>query len=135
MQPELRGKVTLEAAVAPSEDPKKVLEVMRNLIGGFECEIDEGRLMIRLVSKEIGSLDTLRNQFRDRHVRGAARKLLLWERKGNSTTLMFNRQAATVGVAAICSSADQSALGPIYLTIASRELGAVIDWLTAYESG
>lgn len=121
--------------MAPSEDPKKVLEAMKNLVGGFEFEEEESRLMLRLVSEEMGSLNRMRDEFRDRHVRGAARRLLLTERKGDSAILMFNRQAATVGVAALCSTADQSPLGPIYVTIASKELGAVIDWLTDYEAG
>ncbi len=91
--------------------------------------------MIRLVSEETGCLDTLRDQLRDRHIRGAARKLLLSELKGGSTSLMLNRQAAAAGVVALCSSADQSPLGPIYATMDSRQIAAVIDWLTAYESG
>ena len=91
--------------------------------------------MIRLVSEEASSLDMLRDQFRDRHVRGAARRLLLSQLKGSSTSLMLNRQAAVVGVVALCSSPDQSPLGPIYATIDSRQIEAVIDWLTAYEPG
>jgi predicted RNA binding protein with dsRBD fold (UPF0201 family) len=91
--------------------------------------------MVRLVSEDASSLDVLRNQFRDRHIRGAARKLLLAELKGDSTSLILNRQAATVGVVALCSSADQSSLGPIYATIRSEQITTVIDWLTTYEEG
>lgn len=108
---------------------------MRSIFVENPVLADHDSGMIRLISEEAGSLNALRNQLRDRHIRGAARKLLLSELKGNSTSMMLNRQAATVGVIALCSSADQSPLGPIYATIRSKQIGAVIDWLTAYEEG
>jgi hypothetical protein len=132
---DFKVEVTLEATVAPSEDPKKVLGAMKNiLVENFVLEEGSGRT-IKLVSEEASSLNVLRDQLRDRHVRGAARKLLLSEMKGDSTSLMLNRQAATVGVVALCSSADQSPLGPIYLTIRSKQIATAIDWLAAYEEG
>jgi predicted RNA binding protein with dsRBD fold (UPF0201 family) len=126
-------RVTLDATLAPSEDPDKVLKAMRMIIGEDALLANQSRRMVRLVSEETHSLSTIRNQLRDRHIRAAARKLLLRELKGNSTSLFLNKQAATAGVVALCSSPDQSPLGPIYVTIDSRQVAAVIDWLTAYE--
>jgi predicted RNA binding protein with dsRBD fold (UPF0201 family) len=128
-------RVTLDATLAPSEDPDKVLKAMRMIIGENALLANQSRRLARLISEETNSLNTLRNQLRDRHIRAAARKLLLRELKGNSTSLFLNRQAATAGVIALCSSPDQSPLGPIYVTIDSRQMAAVIDWLTAYEPG
>lgn len=128
-------KVTLEAMLAPSEDPKKVLDAMRSILVENAVLADNSSGMIRLVSEGASSLNVLRNQLRDRHIRSAARKLLLAELKGDSTSLMLNRQAATVGVVVLCSSADQSPLGPICVTIKSKQITTVIDWLTAYEEG
>jgi predicted RNA binding protein with dsRBD fold (UPF0201 family) len=108
---------------------------MRMIIGENARLANQSRRLARLVSEETNSLNTLRDQLRDRHIRAAARKLLLRELKGNSTSLFLNKQAATAGVIALCSSPDQSPLGPIYVTIDSRQVAAVIDWLTAYEPG
>ena len=130
---DFKVKVTLEATLAPSEDPKKVLAAMRSILVENAVLADQSSQMVKLVSQEARSLNVLRDQLRDRHIRGAARKLLLSGQKGDSTSLMLNRQAATVGVVALCSSTDQSPLGPIYATIDSRRITAVIDWLTAYE--
>jgi predicted RNA binding protein with dsRBD fold (UPF0201 family) len=121
--------------LAPSEDPLKVLDAMKRILTGNAVTVDHTDRMIRLVSEETSSLNTLRDQLRDRHIRAAARRLFLSELKGTSTAFMLNRQAAAVGVVALCSSADQSPLGPIYAMIDSRRIEAVIDWLTAYESG
>ena len=63
--------------MAPSEDPKKILGAMKNiLVGNIVLEKGSSRT-IKLVSEEASSLDVLRHQLRDRHIRGAARKLLL----------------------------------------------------------
>jgi predicted RNA binding protein with dsRBD fold (UPF0201 family) len=106
---------------------------MRNILVENAVLANQSSRIIKLISEEASSLDVLRNQLRDRHIRGAARRLLLSKLKGDSTSLMLNRQAATVGVVALCSSADQSPLGPIYATISSKQIAKVIDWLSAYE--
>ena len=135
MEPEFKGRVVVEASVSPSEDVEKVGEAVRNVLGGSERDLERERLAVRFVSEDIKSLKQLRDQLRDRHVRSAARRLLLSEKKGNSTTLMLNRQAATVGVLVVCSSPEESPLGPIYVTLQSKRINSIIDWLTAYESG
>ena len=106
---------------------------MRNVLP-VEVDVSESSRQIRMTTDKPGSLDSLRNQLRDRHVRGAARRILLSELRGETTSLMLNRQAAAVGVVALCSDADQSPLGPIYATLESKNITAVIDWLTSYES-
>ena len=128
-------KVTLEATLAPSEDPKKVLEAMRRVVTQTSLPANQNDQVIRLVSEEASCLRGLRDQLRDRHIRSAAKRLLLTASSGDSTSLMLNRQAAAAGVVALCSSPEQSPLGPLRLTIDSARIEAVIDWLTAYESG
>ncbi len=49
---------------------------------------------------------------------------------GLQTVLLFNKQAATVGIAALCDDSSESPLGPIVLTIRSQRVEEVIDWLT-----
>ncbi len=131
---ELTGKVTLEATVSPSEDPEKVAEAMGNVLG-VKVEASGESKSIRFESTDIGCLSHFREQLRDRHVRAAARRLLNRGREGNSVALMLNRQAATVGVVALCGTPSESPLGPVYLRIDSKRLEEIIDWLTAYEEG
>lgn len=124
----------LEAAVAPSEDLDKVMKTVKSITAGTMRE-DIGKFGVKVVAEGPGTLLTLHDQFRDRHVRGAARRLLLAGVKGNSTTVMVNRQAATAGIIVLCGTAEESLLGPIYVTIACKGIDAVINWLTAYEEG
>ncbi len=125
-------RVTLRASVAPSEDESKVRGAMTRLLSVEPAERFDGRALV-LTAKGSESLTDMRDQLRDRHVRAAARRMLLTAMKGSSTSLMFNRQAAAAGVVALCSSPEQSPLGPIYATFESKGVGAFIDWLTDYE--
>ena len=134
MKPELRFHVRLESSLSPSEDPKKVIAAMNNIVGECVYDLGEERWSVRITSDDPRCLVKVHDQLRDRRVRAAARRLLTTGREGRRTTVMLNRQAAAAGVIVLCSSEAESPLGPIYLTIESEQLDAVIDWLTAYEA-
>jgi predicted RNA binding protein with dsRBD fold (UPF0201 family) len=131
--PDFRAKLILEASVSPSEDPEKVGDAMKNVLGGYGQSPKLSGTSLRLVSDSEKSLVHIKDVLRDRHVRSAARKQLLLTSSGHTASLMLNRQAAASGVIAICGSAEESPLGPIYLAIESGKLEAAVDWLTAYE--
>lgn len=134
-QPEFRMWVTVEAPLALSEDPSKVKAAVANVLGECRYRVEEDSHRIAMISDDSASLAKLHDQLRDRHVRAAARRLLISRRDRNRVSVMFNRQAATAGVLSLCGSEWESPLGPIYLTIESEQLDDVIEWLTAYESG
>jgi len=134
-QPEFRLRVTVEASLALSEDPSKVRAAALNVLGECRYNINEDSRRIVMTSDDSASVTKLHDQLRDRHVRTAARRLLITRREGNRVTMMFNRQAAHAGVLALCGSEAESPLGPIYFSIESEKLDEVIEWLTAYESG
>jgi predicted RNA binding protein with dsRBD fold (UPF0201 family) len=135
LTPELRAKVTLEAQVSPSEDSAKVVQAVLNLVGDSPGELEQSDQKVRYVSEGTACLVHVRDQLRDRRVRGAARRLLTDARLRDTTELMINRQAAAAGVVALCGSPSESPLGPILLKIKSDQLEEVIGWLTAYEGG
>jgi len=131
-QPDFRAKIVLEASVSPSEDPSRVAKALESVIGEARNELHEVRNSIRMITEDGSAFVRLRDQLRDRHVRSAARKQMLLNTSGRSTSLMLNRQAAAAGVIALCGSPDESPLGPIHMRIESDRLGSVVDWLTAY---
>jgi len=134
-RPEFRLRVSAEAVVRPSEDPAKVGTAVANALGECRHVVEDVPQMVRITSDDGASIERLHDQLRDRHVRAAARKLLLAGREGNVSTVLLNRQAAYAGVLALCGSEEESPLGPIYLTIGSDELDDVVEWLTTYETG
>ncbi len=115
-----------------TESGEKVADAVRKLFGDLgELRIENDRVMF--FSNNLESLRYLKDQFRDRRVRSSARRLLLTNQEEGSlqTILLFNKQAATVGIGALCDDPRESALGPIILRLRSSELLKVIDWLTA----
>ena len=132
---EFSAKVILEATVSPSESQEKVSAALRNVVGGPVGDESADAGSARLVTEDSGALAHIRDQLRDRHIRSAARRQLLLNRRGGATSLMLNRQAAAAGVVALCGSPEESPLGPVYLTVESDRLDAVVDWLTAYAGG
>ncbi len=124
--------IVLHAAVSPSEDPAKVLAAAQNVLGECAHSVEEGEAGVTLRSADLNCLRKVHDQLRDRHVRAAANRLLLRMRDGRRVTVLLNRQAATAGVVALCTSATESPLGPLVLEIESDNPERVIDWLTVY---
>ncbi|MHB1868304.1 MAG: RNA-binding domain-containing protein [Nitrososphaerales archaeon] len=128
--------IVVETQVKHTESRKKIANAISNLFGSSGEVISEEDRVVFLSSK-IDSLQLLKDQFRDRRVRAAARKLLLSSMAagGMQAILLLNKQAATVGIAALCDDPSESPLGPIVLRIRSPNLQGVIDWLTkGYDS-
>lgn len=134
-RPEFSVRVSVEASVRPSEDPVKVRKAVENVLGECRHDVEEGPRTVKATSDDVASVRLLHDQLRDRHVRAAARRLLLAGREGDRTTLMLNRQAAYSGVLVLCGSEEESPLGPIYLTVESDRIDDAIEWLTAYAEG
>jgi predicted RNA binding protein with dsRBD fold (UPF0201 family) len=128
----LADRVELRATVSPSEDPQKVLAAMRQVLGDCDYTVEEGETSVRLRSSSPRCLQKLHDQLRDRHVRDAARRLMLASLEGTVLPLKLNRQAAAAGVLALCSNAVESPLGPLNLQIESEAPERLIDWLTAH---
>jgi predicted RNA binding protein with dsRBD fold (UPF0201 family) len=123
--------IIAEAQVKHTESKEKVAQAISNLFpDGGELRFEDDRVVFASIKLE--SLQHLKDQFRDRRVRSAARRLLLvnQEQGDLQTHLLLNKQAATAGIGSLCDDPRESALGPIVLRISSPELPKVIDWIT-----
>lgn len=129
-----RVALSLRAQVSPSEDPERVLTALRNVLGDCDYEVERRADSINLTSSGPGCLNKIHDQLRDRHVRDAARRLLLKSIDGTRMRILFNRQAAFVGVIAAVSAAEESPLGPIVLELDANEPMKLLDWLTLYQA-
>jgi predicted RNA binding protein with dsRBD fold (UPF0201 family) len=105
---------------------------MRQVLGECDYSVEEREASVKLSSSSSRCLQKLHDQLRDRHVRDAARRLMLRLLEGDTLKLMLNRQAAAAGVLALCTSATESPLGPLRLEIVSDAPEKLIDWLTSY---
>ncbi len=126
-------EVKVEAMVNPSEDPKKVINAIENIIEKCSPEFRYGS---RAIGRTMGSesLSIIYEQVRSRSAMGVLRRMLLDNRAGTSTWFLLNKQAATAGIVVVLEDEQESPLGPIRVTINCEELDALTDWL-APESG
>jgi predicted RNA binding protein with dsRBD fold (UPF0201 family) len=123
--------ITVEAQVKHTESRDKVASAITNLFPSEgELRLEDDRIVF--ISSKVEALQHLKDQFRDRRVRSAARRLLLTNQEDGSlqTFLLLNKQAATAGIGALCDDPSESALGPIVLRIRSQNVLKVIDWMT-----
>lgn len=121
-------ELKVEAPVNPSEDPQKVIGAIESVIERCSPEFRYGS---RVMGRGAGSepLSLLYEQVRSRSAMGVLRRMLIDNRAGDSTWFFLNKQAATAGIAAIIDEEQESALGPIRVTISCEELDTLIDWL------
>jgi predicted RNA binding protein with dsRBD fold (UPF0201 family) len=123
--------IVAEAQVKKTESKQKVANAISNLFPeGGELRLEDDRVVF--ISSNLESLKHLKDQFRDRRVRSAARRLLLSNQEEGSlqSYLLLNKQAATAGIGSLCDDPRESAFGPIVLRVKSSDLTGVIEWMT-----
>lgn len=123
-------EVIVEVAVHPSEAPDKVKLAVEKLLPEIQIEpitSDHARLEAR--SNDGKCLSKVYNQLRSRATLGVARRLLLEHSTETSTWIFFNKQAAFMGIAAICEEEGESPLGPIRVAVSAKNIRDFIDWL------
>jgi predicted RNA binding protein with dsRBD fold (UPF0201 family) len=125
--------IEISARILPSESESKVKTAIKNIVFPVELCIEENdTYLIKGHSTDSRSLVPVLTSIKARQSTHIARRLLHKNKIGNSTTLDFNKQAAYVGVAAICESPDESPLGSILLKISTNEIDIFIDWFAPF---
>ena len=128
MIPVLDCKIEAYCEINPSEDPKKIEQVMINVLNNVEFKISKGS--ITATSREIESLSKIRESIQKHRSQNVYSRFLDNNLDGDETWFYLNKQAAFVHSISLCEHADESALGPIKITIRSKSIERVIEWLT-----
>jgi len=126
-------KITIEAQLKPSEDPKKVEEAIKNVIGQkdvFSIKNEKGMLVAEIDDQK--GLDNIYEKIRARQNVGVARRMLTQNVSNNNTWIYFHKQAAYVKILNICDGESDSPLGHIKVIINTAEPLKIIDWLAPY---
>ena len=98
-----------------------------NIANGCKPILSEGH--IEATCTGLLSLHHIRVGVRSKSSLGVLGKLLEWNRKGNLTWFLLNKQAAYEDVISLIENYEESPLGPIRVTIISDSLDRVIEWL------
>lgn len=115
------------ASVKPSESSEKVTLAIANMI---DCspEFRYGSMVVGK-SYDTESLRTIYEQVRSRSAMGVLRRVLNYNRLGNTTHFLLNKQAAYAGTVVVIDDEQESPLGPIRVTLDCLEMDRIIEWL------
>jgi predicted RNA binding protein with dsRBD fold (UPF0201 family) len=126
--------ITVEAAVEPTEDEKKVERALLKLfpMGRVDKRVEEG-ITTGLVVHGAGLefLSTLRNAIRQERIRNTARAIFLRTSRERVLQIYLNKQAAFMGRVSFCAPFGESPHGPISVLVESDEISSLIDYLAA----
>ena len=129
MYPNFEVYVAVETIINPSEEPSKVIKCLINTVNGGSPEINEEGNLAMVNTEGLHALHHIRVGVKSRFSAGVLRRLFEYNRSNNKTWFLLNKQAAYSGIIAIVESSVESSLGPIMVTITSRDLDRVLEWL------
>jgi len=121
-------KVMVSTPLKRSEDPGRVRSAIENVLGaGVSLKERDGQ--IQFVGFDEEFLYPLYEAIRKRRTLAVARRLLLNQAEEGKTHILLNKQAAFVGILVLCEDEAESPMGPIEMTIETKNLESFIDWL------
>ena len=127
--PNFKCKIIVNCEINPSEEFDKVSKALNNIFPSLE--ILEDKNSINLISEK---LDSLENIFENIHSTNSQKTFLRnldKNLKKESTWFYLNKQAAFVNKVVMCEDSIESPLGPIKITIFSKQIDSIIDWVAS----
>jgi uncharacterized protein len=129
LYPNFEVYVAAETMINPSEEPSRVIKCLINTVNGGSPEINEEGNLAMVNTEGLHALHHIKVGVKSRFSAGVLRRLFEYNRSNNKTWFLLNKQAAYSGVIAIVESSVESSLGPIMVTITSKDLDRVLEWL------
>ncbi|MGQ0772055.1 MAG: RNA-binding domain-containing protein [Nitrososphaerota archaeon] len=129
MIPQIDCKIEAFCEVNPSEDPQKIQQLISNVLDDAEFTVTGDS--IKASSKQIESLSKIHESIQNHSSRRVYWRFLNDNLDGNETWFYLNKQAAFANSIALCEHATESPLGPIKITIHSKNIERIIEWLTS----
>ena len=124
-------KITVEAQLNRSEDPRKVEQAIKNIVGIEDVSFNKDKkdMLTAEIDNQKG-LNNIYEKIRSKQSAGVARRLLILNAANSKTWIYFHKQAAFVNVLNICEDESDASLGHIKLIIHTSDPLRIIDWLT-----
>lgn len=126
--PNINCKIEMSCPVNSSEDPDKVERAIANIFPYSIIKYENFTMLAQ--SKELRSFEKIYETIHTNQSQKIYSRNLENNLKNDTTWFFLNKQAAFVGIVAICDEAEESPLGPIKVTLTSSNIDAVIDWIS-----
>ena len=126
--PNISCKIEILSLINPSEDPKKIETAILNIFPNAKLKTDN--ISITSNSKDLHLLEKIHNVIHSNQSQKIYQRQLEKNLEDDSTWFYLNKQAAFVGIIAICEEGEESPLGPIKVILSSSNIDKIIDWLS-----
>ena len=127
--PNFKCKIIVNCEINPSEEFDKVSKALNNIFPSLE--ILEDKNSINLISEKLNSLENIFEYIHSTNSQKTFLRNLDKNLKKESTWFYLNKQAAFVNKVVICEDSIESPLGPIKITIFSKQIDSIIDWVAS----
>jgi hypothetical protein len=127
--PDISCKIEAFCSICPSEDPNKVKQAITNILDSVDIKINQET--IRATSTNLESLKKIYESIHTHKTQNTYSRQLNLNLENESTWFYLNKQAAFANTISICSESDESPLGPIKITLDSKNIVQILDWLIA----
>lgn len=128
--PQIDGTVSCSCEILPSEDPEKIRTALSHILPDSHVEMFGDSAEASGVMASLGHLFEI---VASRRTQRAYARQMRHNMDDDSTWFLLNKQAACAGNIALCGDAEDSPLGPIRVTMRSRRLEALVEWLAGME--
>ena len=125
--PNISCKIEIFSSINPSEDPKKIETAILNIFPNAKIKTDN--FSITSNSKDLHLLEKIYDVINSNQSQKIYQRQLEKNLENDSTWFYLNKQAAFVGIIALCEEAEESPLGPIKVILTSSNIDRIIDWL------
>lgn len=127
ISPNISCKIQISSSINISEDPKKIETAILNIFPNVKLKIDN--FLMTSNSKNLYLLEKIYDFIHFSHSQKIYQRQLEKNLEDDSTWFYLCKQAAFVGVVAICEESEESPLGPIKVILTSSNIDGIIDWL------
>ena len=125
--PNISCKIEILSSINSSEDPKKIETAILNIFPDAKIKIDNFSIISN--SKDLHLLEKIYDIIHSNQSQKIYQRQLEKNLENDSTWFYLNKQAAFVGIVALCEEAEESPLGPIKVVLTSSNIDRIIDWL------
>lgn len=125
--PSISCKIEITSSINPSEDPKKIETAILNVFPNAKLKIEKFSIVSN--SKDLNLLEKIYDVIHSNQSQKIYQRQLEKNLEGDITWFYLNKQAALVGIVALCEEPDESPLGPIKVTLTSSNIDSILDWL------
>jgi len=125
--PNISCKIEIFSSINTSEDPKKIETAILNIFPNAKLKIDN--FSITSNSKDLYLLEKIYDFIHFNRSQKIYQRQLEKNLEDDSTWFYLSKQAAFVGVVALCEEPEESPLGPIKVILTSSNIDGIIDWL------